>query len=182
MKKLILVIIIPILLICCVCEAAENKENRTDRLTEYEIKAKFIYNFTKFVTWPESVHNNESIKLCILGTDPFGSALNIVKGKKVRGSLLEFSTAGYSENINNCHILFISRSEKNNFSDILSLCKNFPVLTIADTPGFCNEGGIITLIRADNKIRFEINTDAAKQAGIKISSHLLKLARIVEPD
>ncbi len=148
---------------------------------EYLIKAAFLFNFTKFVEWPPEAFKDGSspVNLCILGKDPFGEALRSIRDKTVKGRRLSVRYVSRSEEITGCHILFIGASEKENLRQIMGFLKGSPILTVSDTEKFVERGGIINFIMVENKIKFEINPDAAQQCGLKISSQLLKLAKIV---
>lgn len=150
--------------------------------SESYVKAAFLYNFAKFVEWPAGTFENPEapVVLCILGKDPFGPALRTIENKTVGKRKLFIVKRLELSGKENIHILFVSTSEKKNAASILSALRNRPVLTVSDTQGFAHSGGMICLIKADRKIRFEINVRAAKLSGLKISSRLLKLARIVE--
>jgi hypothetical protein len=148
---------------------------------EYLIKAAFLYNFTKFVEWPPEVFKDSlsPINLYILGADPFGEALNSIRDKTVKGRRLNIKHVNHIEEISGCHILFISASEKENLKHLLYSLRNSAILTVSETERFAQRGGTINFIMVGNKIHFEINPDAAQQSGLKISSQLLKLAKIV---
>jgi len=77
-------------------------------------------------------------------------------------------------------MLFIASAESSRAEEIVQLLKGTSVLTIAETPGFSKQGGVINFVLEDSKVRFEVNVDAAKQAGLNISSRLLSLAKIVQ--
>ena len=151
---------------------------------EYLIKAAYLYNFTKFVEWPsEAFKDNLSpINLYILGTDPFGEALDSIKNRKIHGRRLNIKHVNHIEETSGCHILFISASERDNLRSIFRVLKNSTILTVSEIENFSQRGGIINFILVENKIHFEINPDAAQQSGLKISSQLLKLAKIVTPE
>ena len=157
-----------------------NAEN--DLSGEYYVKAAFIYNFAKFIEWPEASFATPTapLTLCILGKDPFGSTIETIQGKNVRAHDLNIEYIDDLRSIKNCHILFICSSEKGNLKEILSKIKGLPILSVSDMDGFSNQGGMIHFFRIGNSIRFKINADAAKRAHIKISSQLLKLAEIVK--
>ncbi|NOZ67719.1 MAG: YfiR family protein [Deferribacteres bacterium] len=154
-------------------------ESTTPR--EYLIKAGFLYNFAKFVEWPDDAFADKSIplNLCILGRDPFGPALRSVEGETFMGRKLVVRRFSRLREIDNCHILFISSSEKKRLPAILARMKGKQILSVADMEGFARRGGIINLIKVKDRIRFEINVDAARRAGLKISSKLLNLATII---
>lgn len=145
--------------------------------SEYDVKAAFLYNFTKFVEWPPSAFGGRSdFQLCVLGEDPFGGSLDVVRNEKVSGRAITLLRAPKLAEVEGCQILFISRSERSRIPQILLDLGTAPVLTVADTGGFLDQGGIINFILEKSKVRFEINQEAAERAGIKISSKLLRLA------
>ena len=150
-------------------------------LREYQIKAAFLYNFVKFVEWPDEALPDPSapIALCVLGEDPFGVALESINDKTVKGRQLMVKRFVGLQDLKVCHILFISPSEEKDLAQILASLKNSSILTVGETEGFTQFGGIISFTMESNKIRFEINEDAAGRAGLKISSKLLNLAKVV---
>jgi hypothetical protein len=151
---------------------------------EYLIKAAFLYNFAKFVDWPpESFRNDaDAIKLYVLGNDPFGEALDTIRDKTVKGRRLVVKRVQRVEEIEGAHLLFISPSEKGRVKQVLQSLRNTPVLTISEMERFGQMGGIINFITVEDKVQFEINPESAQQHKLKISSQLLKLARIVRSE
>jgi len=149
---------------------------------EHKIKAAFIYNFAKFIEWPAEsfAKDQNTLTLCIIGKDLFGDATKTVEGKTIKEKKLLVKRIKGIEDIGECHILFISESEGKNLSPILEKIKYKHILSIADMEGFAHRGGIINFITTDNKVQFEINIDAAQQSGLKVSSKLLKLAKIIK--
>src|SRR6202163_2091297 len=154
--------------------------------SEYLIKAGFIYNFAKLVEWPTSAfaQQDSPIVIGILGDDPFGGTLDrIVADKKINGRGFAIRRLRWSKDLKDlrdCNILFVSSSEKEHIDSVVDAMKWLPVLTIGDTPGFAKRGGIVNFTLEDNKVRFEVNVEAAKRADLTISSRLLTLARIVQ--
>jgi hypothetical protein len=148
--------------------------------SEYEVKAAFLYNFTKFVEWPPSAfaEGNAPLRLCVLGDDPFGHSLQTVVGEEIEGHKLIVVRTETLARAAGCQVLFVSRSERDRLPQILAPLKSSPVLTVGDTKGFLVQGGIVNFILEGSKVHFEINPAAAEQAGLKISSKLLRLARI----
>ncbi len=148
---------------------------------EYLIKAAILYNFAKFASWPESAFSypGAPLRICVLGEDPFGAALDSLHGKRVRNRPLAISRVGTIEEAPQCHILFVSASEEARLPTILDYVGRLPILTVADMGRFANSGGIIALKEVDNRSRIEINIGAAEQAGLKLSSKLLRLADMV---
>ncbi len=149
---------------------------------EYLIKAAFLYNFAKFTQWPAGSFADGStpLSICVLGEDPFDSALDSLNGREIRGHPVTIQRVATVEAGATCHLLFISGSEEAGLSTILDSVADRPVLTIADFPNFARDGGIINLkTNKDQKVRFEINVGIAKRAGLKLSSKLLNLAEII---
>ena len=150
-------------------------------LTEYDVKAAFLYNFAKFVEWPaQAFERDGTMRLCILGEDPFGTALDrIVDSRPPQDRKLVVRRVGRIPNGHSCHILFISSSESARVDEILDQTKGNSVLTVGDTTGYSRRGVVINLVVERNKVRFDVNLHAADQANLKISSKLLKLASTV---
>jgi hypothetical protein len=152
---------------------------RAQQFSEYEVKAAFLYNFAKFVEWPDE-GSTRPLALCVLGDNPFGDALAALEGKRVRGRLLETRRDIYDDDTPGCHVLFINEIDKSRLVRILKRLQRLPVLTVSDGSAFVKNGGIIAFVSVDNRIQFEINLGAAQNARLKISSQLLKLARRVK--
>jgi hypothetical protein len=151
---------------------------------EYQIKAAFLYNFAKFVEWPAGlfVDDNSPIILCVIGYDPFGEALDVMREKTIGRRNILIKRVMDIEDLEECHILFISSSERRNLSQILRIIRNKSVLTVGDTKGFACSGVIINIASEENRLGFEINVDAAQRAHLKLSSKILKLGKIVKED
>ena len=150
---------------------------------EYRIKAAFLYNFARFVSWPDSASNNSGFSLCVLGTDPFGELLDALAGKPVHNQGLVIKRLHELALEDNCQLVYVSSENMVDVDAILLLLKDQPVLTVSDTDDFIARGGIIRFRLVEKKVRFDINIDAANMAGLSISSKLLSLARIVRnPD
>jgi hypothetical protein len=153
--------------------------------SEYLIKAGFIYNFAKFVEWPSAAFSqpDSPIVIGVLGTDPFGNVLDrIVEDKKIGPRpfvVRRYKWGKDLKDLKDCKILFVSASEKTRIDEILLSVKGLPILTVGETPGFAERGGVIRFTLEDNRVRFEVNVDAAHQADLNISSRLLTLAKII---
>ena len=149
---------------------------------EYLIKAAFLYNFLKFVEWPEEAlpEGAGTIAVCLVGEDPFGEALESIKGKTVKSKDLVIRRVQALQNLGACQLLFVSSSEKNRLPEIIGALKGRAVLTVGELEGFTQGGGIIRLLIERNNVRFEINADMAERTGLKISSKLLSLAKVVK--
>ena len=170
----------------CVALAIPSFAQSTDTSdsSEYLIKAGFTYNFAKLMEWPASAfpQADSPIVIGVLGIDPFGGTLDdVLKGKTVNGRGFVVKHLKWGMDLKGCNILFVSTSEAAHLDEIFRLVKGQPILTIGEMSGFAQRGGIINFIVEDNKVRFEINADAAKQADINISSRLLALAIPMQP-
>jgi YfiR/HmsC-like len=149
---------------------------------EYQIKAAFLFNFAQFVQWPSAAYTNAAEPFCIgvLGDNPFGPALEeTIQGESIGGHKLMVRHSRRVEDLQNCQMIFISKSEHTQVPQILSTLDSRPILTVSETDRFAQEGGIINLYLVGDKVRFEINPDVAKRDGLKISSQLLSLGKIV---
>ncbi len=148
---------------------------------EYRVKAAFIYNIAKFVEWPAEKFNGPKnpLVLSIRGENPFGSALESIENKNVRGRKLYIRLNQETLKIENVHILFISPSQEKDLQKILSRIKGRSILTVSDMKSFARRGGMVHLARVGNKVQLRINSEALKRSGLKISSQILKLAEIV---
>lgn len=150
---------------------------------EYVLKAGYIYHFTKFIKWSNKAKfeiENKGLRFCLVGEDPFESILNKFSKKlKRRNKKLLIVPKVSVEEMPQCHILYVSPSVKSNVDQILQRVKEHPVLVIGDTPGFAQKGVGINFFLQKNKIRFEINREALRRAGLVVSSELLNLGRII---
>src|SRR5258708_569261 len=148
--------------------------------TEYEVKAAFLYNFAKFVEWPSRARPNkgDAFVIGILGQDPFGKDLeDQLNGKAVQDKKLVFIRLSNFQEASGCQVVFISSSKADDLGTILGTLRGPPVLTVSDMDRFVQRGGMVGFPIEDNRVRFNINLAAADQAGLKISSQLLKLAK-----
>ena len=148
---------------------------------EYEVKAAFLYNFTKFVEWPPDPRPDRGpIRICVIGEDPFRESLDkIVAGKLVDGRSLTVRRIERAADARTCAIAFVSTSERTRLRSILETLRGANVLTVGDTRQFAEMGGVIGFVLRDNLVHFAVNLDAAKIQGLTISSRLLNLAEIV---
>jgi len=188
-------------LLACLLVADAYPESKSAQYKEYEIKAAFIYNFLKFVDWPEGkmAGGGNQIVVGIIGEDPFGDAADIFKDKKVEDRNVVIKrfegieqlkkTAEKDKPANEklqalktCHLLFICPSEQKQAREIIDIVGKDGVLTVGDTSGFIESGIVINFMMEQNKIRFDINLTAAEKAGLKIRSQLLRLAKKVVKD
>lgn len=150
---------------------------------EEQVKAAFVYNFAKFVEWPESAFESKEdpMVLCIAGKDKVGAALQLLKQRAVQGRPLHINVLPANrDSLKNvlCHILFIASSEEQRQQDLLAELENAPVLTVADNIEFVKQGGMISLYVEAQRVQFSINQNATHNNGLKLSARMLQLARI----
>jgi hypothetical protein len=145
---------------------------------EYEIKAAFLYNFAKFVEWPARAPT-DSIIIGILGEDPFGGALETIEGKTIEGKKVIIKRFKSVRDLEASHILFIGPSERERLGEIMKVLKGRSALTVGEMAGFIQAGGVINFTIEGNKVHFEISAGNAEQAGVRLSSRLLKVATVV---
>lgn len=151
---------------------------------ESEIRVGFLYNFALFTEWPEGAFGASTAPFvfCVLGDDPFGPALDPVEGRTAKGRMIEVRRFDGLEDLDECHILFISSSERERLADVVEFLGSSSVLTVGEMEDFAERGGIINLIITRNKLRFEINLEAGDRAGLQLSSQLLNLATDIISD
>ena len=144
---------------------------------EYQVKAAYLYNFVKYVEWPEPFTG--PILICIAGQNPFGTVLeDLLRNERIRG--VPVRTEVIPGPIDECHVIFTPRTSK--IPVYLKAAAGTPTLTVGETDRFFELGGMINFFLVDGKnVRFEINRPAAERAKLRISSRLLDLARLAEP-
>lgn len=149
---------------------------------EYQVKAVFLFNFAQFVEWPAPAFPDAAtpITIGVLGDDPFGAALDeVVQGESVNGRAMAVRRYRRLEEVGPCHILYISESEIRRLGQITARLMNRAVLTVSDAEEAARHGVMIGLFTENNRIRLRINVEAARAAGLVISSKLLRPAVIV---
>ncbi|MBI5471696.1 MAG: YfiR family protein [Ignavibacteriae bacterium] len=149
---------------------------------EYQIKSAFLFNFAKFVEWPAQLlpRGDSPMIIGVLGDDPFGNDLDdVINNKTVNGRPIVIKRYASAAEIQLCHILFISTSERKDVPMILHTLDGTGVLTVSEIEQFTQLGGAVRFYLADAKVRFEINVDEADREHIRVSSKLLKLATII---
>ena len=145
--------------------------------SENEIKVVYLYNFIKFIKWPQEP-TTSNITICLYGENTFGDAIKKLNTLKARNRSLEVIFPSRSESIR-CSVVFIGSSEKTNADGLLIEIDSKPVLTVSDIENFTDKGGIIGFIKLGNTVKFDINLKQARSSNIKISSKLLELANHV---
>jgi len=172
----------PLIGILCLlaCSSATSAQSGTPG--EYQLKAAFLFNFAKFIDWPASsfASPRSDFSICILGVDPFGRAMeDLLQDKTIGDRHVSVERTRQIAEARHCQMVFVSASEKSRVREILDGMKGSNALVVGETDGFASAGGAIQFAIEDNRVRFLINTDAADRAGLKVSSKLLSLARVV---
>jgi hypothetical protein len=147
-----------------------------DRASAESVKAGFVYNFTKFSTWPAPGGGADPLRICTLGRGALNGQLARLQGRTVGEREIEIQVWPPSDDWAKCHVLFVSREDGERAESILRQLAGKPVLTIGDVPDFSRRGGMIELIELENKLRFNISLVTVQRSGLRMSSQLLKLA------
>ncbi len=169
-----------VVLLACVSISSYPARAAEAEPLEYQVKAAFLLNFTKFVQWPASAFADEHspLAICILGEDPFGNTLTeIVKGETVNGRDIVVQRMRRPEP-KSCQVLYVAKSEKDAARTLADLGTG--VLTVGEGEKFLRDGGIIAFVIQDRRVRFDIDQAAAAKARLTLSSRLMNVARSVE--
>jgi hypothetical protein len=153
-----------------------------ESMTEYSVKAAFLFNFARFVEWPPESRGTEKdpFCLCIFGHDPFHGDLDrVIRNKRVNGRVLTVRRISTPAEARTCHMVFISAADKSRVRELLAAVRDSGSLTVGEDPEFTRSGGMITFVIEDDKVRFEINLKSAEAAHLKISAKVLSVARAV---
>lgn len=138
------------------------------------MKLAYIYNIMKFVYW-----DDENIKFCISGFNPFGNKLKSITNKKIQNREISLSNSFNIEDLKECSVIFISKSEKYSFEAILESIEKKEILTISDIEKFAKSGGMVELQTVNEKISILVNLKKVNESNIKISAKLLEVATIL---
>jgi hypothetical protein len=173
------IVVIAAATLCSSLVFVPSEQAQQPKASEFQVKAAYLYNFGRFVQWPEEsgAEHSESFEICILGADPFGQTLDAtLAGGMIAGKSVAAKRIAKPQEINNCRILFISSSEEGHLKEDLAALDKTRVLTVSDIPRFSERGGMIGFILEGNRVRFDVNLDSAQGAGLTLSSELLKVA------
>jgi hypothetical protein len=148
---------------------------------EYRIKAACIFKFIRFVDWPARAlpETSPNLVVGVFGGTPAETALDTLAGKSIKGKTLVVRQVTSAREAEGCHVVFISGEEREQAARVVEALQGNSVLTVGESPGFARRGGIINFTTEGNRLRFEINREAAERARLTISSQLLKLAKAV---
>lgn len=172
-------VILTITTIVCLARLGDGAE-MGGSATEYAVKAAYLFNFARFVEWPPEVSQRNVLVIGILGSDPFGAALDqTIAGKSITGRKLATRHLGTEDAFDNVDILFISSSEASRLPQLLKRLDDAPVLTVSDLNDFAGRQGMVGFVIKDDTVRFDVNLDRIGQSRLKVSSQLVKVARRV---
>jgi hypothetical protein len=149
---------------------------------EYKVKAAYLYNLLLFVRWPESGSSDDlrsPVRVCLLGRDPFGDAIDPIVQRKVGKRPIALLRLADHRDTSGCHLVFVGSSEKARLSRLLRALRDNNVLSVGDMEGFARRGGMVGLVLKGGKVRLEINRTAAREAGLRLSAKLLEVASAV---
>lgn len=150
---------------------------------EYQVKGRFLLNFARFVEWPaqSQVGLEGEIRVCVLGSGEVSSTLSkVLHGKTAGKKDVMVRRIEDLEGVAWCRIVFITKSTSMAPEEVVNSLGAISILTVGETDGFAANGGMVNFIGDRSDVRFEINQEAARRAGLKISSKLLRLAEVVE--
>ncbi len=158
--------------------SADRAAGADDNALEYKLKAAFILNFSKLTTWPKDSFNQpeQTFDFCVAGEDPFGSALDGVESKQVGGRNVRLRFIPSISEVQNCHVLYVSKSEQNNIDQLQNVTEDIPTITVSDIDGFSSKGGMFEFVTKGGRLSFIVNNQQATRNGLQISASLLNLA------
>jgi hypothetical protein len=168
------------LLMMLIFSASSSEQNA--KPTEFAVKAAYLFNFGKFVKWPEPIGSDyDTFSICVLGSDPFGRVLDFtVAGESIDGRKVSVRRMSTAADAAGCRILFVGRSEVGRLGPLFATLGRSPVLTVSDIDGFTDREGMIQFVMDHDRVRFEVNLPATQRAGLSLSSELLKVATSVK--
>jgi hypothetical protein len=167
---------------CLIFTAGSAFAAEPQTLSETRIETAFIFNFTRFVDWPVSTSTDPTspFLICVVGADPLAQLLReAAVGKAVRGRAFAIKTVRSKDDLRLCQILYLGAGEGRQVARVLESVKRNSVLTVSEIRGFASAGGLIGFVVQDNKMRLEMNLEAAKRTGLTVSSRLVEVSRLV---
>ena len=149
-----------------------------EQVGEADVKAAYLFNFTRFVEWPDGTPPpSDPFRLCVIADRTMTDLIErTMTGEAVKGRASKTAVPDSIEEARRCQILFVGRTEMSRARPILSALRDDPVLTVSDAARFADTGGIIEFVRIDEHLRFRVNVEAAKRSRVSISSRLLRVA------
>jgi hypothetical protein len=150
--------------------------------SEYEVKLGFIYNFIRFATWPADTFDSASdtLTLCLASDNAASNVIYKLHGKSVKDRKLKVIAYQDDASLRQSHVLFFATQDRVLIQKVLDQTKGRSILTVGEIDGFIRMGGIINFFKEHNRLRFQVNIDAARRNALKISSQLLGSAKIIK--
>ena len=146
------------------------------------VKAVFLFNFARFTEWPASVSSGP-LTLCVLGDPEVASRLDSLIGdRSINGRDVSVASLATFQIIRSCHLLFIAGDDKARTAGALDAVATLPVFTVSDSERFLHSRGVAAIYTEEDRVRFSINPDALTRAGLRMSSKVLGLARLVKEE
>lgn len=167
-----------LIILVCMSNSVDSRAD-IDTSDEYKIKAAYLYNLIKFIQWPTGKDRFLVTHICIVGSNPVFNAFKKLSNRKAKGRPIEIHYHSDTDRLDRCNMLFIPRDYSNSRS-LLSFISSSPILTVGERPSFIEQGGIVSLVVARNKVQLHINQSQAKSIGFEISGNLLEIAKIVK--
>lgn len=148
---------------------------------EHEVRAAFVFNFTRFIDWPAASFGPDAFRICVVGDDRFAGSLRaMVAGDTLRGLPIVVEDPQVPGDVPGCQILYIGRHQAARGQRALAAATPLPILTIGDSPGFLASGGAVRFLIENDRVRFDVNLPAVERAGLTMRSTVLRVARHVE--
>jgi len=161
--------------------AAAGIGRAADGMSPSALKAAFLFNFAKFADW-DTVPPSVTLVLCVANDDQVGAALtDSARGQVINGHAIEVRRVKSDNFGPSCHLLFVPASEAKQVLEKVGKVQDAPI-TVSDAPGFAQAGGVIELFQEGGRMRFAVNVDTTQRLGVRLSSRLLDLAKIVRTD
>ncbi len=168
-RKAVFVCLFPV----SMCFLSALSATAQQRASEEQVKAAYLFNFAKYVRWPED--DSRSFKICVAGHDPFRGVLSsTVAGETINNKAVQITRVDHAADVASCKILFVSASEQGRMHPLIAAAQQ--TLTVSDLPGFLDSGGMIEFVEENNRVRFQIDLEAAREHGLNVSSELLRVA------
>jgi hypothetical protein len=156
---------------------AQSLQPSRAELSAQQVKSAYVFNFIKFVEWPEhELKTGDRIRLCVIGDDGLHTSLSGLNGRKAGEYELQVRPSTEAANLDDCHVLFIGDQDRRRLVPIIKSLRDAHTLTISDIPGFAEHGGGIGLLRRDDRMLFEVNLASTRKAGLRLSGQMLNLA------
>lgn len=151
-------------------------------LPEHQIKALYLFNFTKYVDWPSTTVTdaNATFTIGVIGSDEvYADLLELTRGRTIKGRALSIKRIEGASDAKECQILYLARNDHGEINSILDAVRHVPVLTVGESEDFIDRGGLVHFAREENKLRLEINLEASHNVHLTISARLLPLMKVV---